>query len=276
MGSELSLFVQGIIDSWVNTGAYYAASALVFVVASRGHECNKNMNYWNKANVITDIGYWFVIPIFSKYVKILLLMLAVQYVFGLHSEAEQSAYFKHGYGLFSTMPIFAQVLCILIFSDFLLYWLHRMYHGHRLWKIHAVHHSSKELDWASAARFHPINVWTTFLLVDVLMLLLGFAPEAFILLAPFNAFYSAFVHANLNWKMGWLGYVLASPVFHRWHHTSPEEGGNKNFAPTFPVLDMIFGTYYMPKDKLPEAYGIDDQHFPLHHFVDQLFYPFRK
>ena len=26
------------------------------------------------------------------------------------------------------------------------------------------------------------------------------------------------------------GYVLASPVFHRWHHTSEAEGLDQNFA----------------------------------------------
>ena len=103
-----------------------------------------------------------------------------------------------------------------------------------------------------------------------------YAPAAFLILAPFNIFYSAFVHANLNWTLGPSKYVLASPVFHRWHHTHPDEGGSKNFAPTFPVLDIVFGTFYMPKGKLPEHYGVTDKNFPTTHFIDQLFYPFRR
>src|SRR5262249_52789855 len=50
---------------------------------------------------------------------------------------------------------------------------------------------------------------------------------------------------------------------------------NKNFASTFPVLDLIFGTFYMPHGKLPERYGTGDPAFP-EDFMGQLAYPFRK
>jgi sterol desaturase/sphingolipid hydroxylase (fatty acid hydroxylase superfamily) len=83
------------------------------------------------------------------------------------------------------------------------------------------------------------------------------------------------VHANLGWTYGPFKYVLASPVFHRWHHTYPEEGGNKNFAPTFPFLDLMFGTFYMPKDKRPQVFGTP--YDPITgNFVGQLIYPFRS
>jgi sterol desaturase/sphingolipid hydroxylase (fatty acid hydroxylase superfamily) len=64
-------------------------------------------------------------------------------------------------------------------------------------------------------------------------------------------------------------------VFHRWHHTAAERGGEKNFASTFPVLDLIFGTYYMPKAELPAAYGVSDKAFP-GGFGAQMIYPFRQ
>ncbi|MBV8938488.1 MAG: sterol desaturase family protein, partial [Alphaproteobacteria bacterium] len=53
------------------------------------------------------------------------------------------------------------------------------------------------------------------------------------------------------------------------------EGGNRNFAPTFPMLDILFGTFYMPKDRLPQDYGVTDPHFP-EGFWAQMLYPFRK
>ena len=76
---------------------------------------------------------------------------------------------------------------------------------------------------------------------------------------PFNMFHSAFVHANLSWTLGPFKYVLATPVFHRWHHTALEQGGNTNFAGTFPLWDILFGTFRMPEGKLPDNYGVDDQ-----------------
>lgn len=64
-------------------------------------------------------------------------------------------------------------------------------------------------------------------------------------------------------------------MFHRWHHTLEAEGLNKNFAPTFPVLDLIFGTFYMPTGKLPEHFGNGEHDFP-EGFLGQLVYPFTQ
>ena len=49
----------------------------------------------------------------------------------------------------------------------MLYWLHRLFHGGGFWKYHAIHHSSEELDWISAARFHPVNLFLGTIAVDV-------------------------------------------------------------------------------------------------------------
>src|SRR5262249_47599499 len=104
---------------------------------------------------------------------------------------------------------------------------------------------------------------------------LAFTPTAFLLLVPFNILFNLLVHANLNWTFGPLRYAIASPVFHRWHHTHLDEGGNKNFAPTFPVLDLVFGTFYMPKGRLPLNFGTPDDPVP-RDFLGQLWFPFGR
>jgi len=65
----------------------------------------------------------------------------------------------------------------LVLSDFMLYWLHRMFHRGGFWKYHAIHHSSEDLDWISAARFHPVNLFLGTILVDVTLLLAGISPN---------------------------------------------------------------------------------------------------
>jgi sterol desaturase/sphingolipid hydroxylase (fatty acid hydroxylase superfamily) len=92
---------------------------------------------------------------------------------------------------------------------------------------------------------------------------------------PFNTFHSAFVHANLSWTLGPFKYLLATPVFHRWHHTVLEQGGNTNFAGTFPIWDILFGTFLMPEDRLPDGYGKDETAMPAE-IVGQLAFPFRR
>jgi sterol desaturase/sphingolipid hydroxylase (fatty acid hydroxylase superfamily) len=69
---------------------------------------------------------------------------------------------------------------------------------------------------------------------------------------------------------------VATPVFHRWHHTFRAEGGDTNFAGTFPLWDLLFGTFRMPKGVLPEQYGMEGQSSFPREIIGQLVYPFRK
>jgi sterol desaturase/sphingolipid hydroxylase (fatty acid hydroxylase superfamily) len=185
-----------------------------------------------------------------------------------------ATYLNEGQGLLSGLSFWPQAIIYFIASDFLLYWVHRLFHGASLWRYHAIHHSSEDVDWTTAYRWHPINIWAGPLLVGVIMLLLGIAPAVVIFFAPIDTVIAVFVHANLNWTLGPLKYVVATPVFHRWHHTLPGEGGQKNFAPTFAFWDVLFGTFYMPEGRMPERYGVDDPEFP-RGFFGQLVYPFK-
>ena len=135
--------------------------------------------------------------------------------------------------------------------------------------------TAEKLEWISAARFHPINLFFGSILADVFLLIIGISPNIFLVLGPINIAHSAFVHANLDWALGPFKYVIASPVFHRWHHTASDRGGEKNFAGTFPVFDLLFGTFYMPAGELPDHYGIADREFPTT-FGAQLVHPFTK
>ena len=173
------------------------------------------------------------------------------------------------------MPLWLQAITFVVASDFLLYWFHRLYHSAAMWKYHAVHHSSEELDWISAARFHPVNILFGTVIVDVALLLAGISPNVMLWVGPFTTAHSAFVHANLKWTLGPFKYVIASPVFHRWHHTALDRRRLEKFCRNVSALGILFGTYYMPKNKLPEAYGIDDESFPTG-FGAQLLYPFLR
>jgi sterol desaturase/sphingolipid hydroxylase (fatty acid hydroxylase superfamily) len=69
--------------------------------------------------------------------------------------------------------------------------------------------------------------------------------------------------------------VVASPRFHRWHHTSEQEGLDRNFAGLFPWLDALFGTLYMTKDEVPRQFGVVGESIPTG-LWRQLLYPWRK
>ena len=251
------------------------ALGIVFATLSHWSACNPGRPWWRKREIVTDILYWFLIPLMARFVRIGLMVMGAAYLYGIHGTEALVKFYDDGFGPLATLPLWGQALVFVVVSDFLLYWVHRVYHGVHMWKYHAVHHSSEELDWISAARFHPVNILLGTVLVDVVLLLAGISPNVMLWVGPFTTAHSAFVHANLNWSLGPFKYVLAGPVFHRWHHTAADRGGSKNFAGTFPVIDWLFGTFYMPKDALPEAYGIADKEFP-GSFGAQIMYPFRR
>jgi sterol desaturase/sphingolipid hydroxylase (fatty acid hydroxylase superfamily) len=251
------------------------ALGIVFGALTHWSACNRGRPWWRKQEIATDICYWFLIPLLSRFVRIGLMVAGAVYLYNIQGTEALINFYDDGFGPLAVMPLWAQALFFVVVSDFLTYWIHRAFHGPHGWKYHAVHHSSKELDWISAARFHPLNIFLGTVLVDVGLLLAGISPNAMLIVGPFTTASSAFVHANLNWTLGPFKYVIAGPVFHRWHHTTADRGGCKNFASTFPIWDLLFGTYYMPENVLPDAYGVDDTSFP-ESIGAQMLYPFRQ
>jgi sterol desaturase/sphingolipid hydroxylase (fatty acid hydroxylase superfamily) len=251
------------------------ALALIFTVLNHFWACNPGPPWWRKRELATDIIYWFFIPTIARLVRIGSLVIGAALLFNVHEADDLVALFDNGFGPLGQLPLWLQAILFLVLSDFALYWLHRTFHGSTLWRYHAIHHSSEDLEWISAARFHPVNILLGTVAVDVALLLAGISPNVMLWIGPFTIFHSAFVHANLNWTLGPFKYVIATPVFHRWHHTGLEEGGNTNFAGTFPIWDILFGTFYMPKDVLPQNYGADDPTMPAG-FTAQLVHPLRQ
>jgi sterol desaturase/sphingolipid hydroxylase (fatty acid hydroxylase superfamily) len=271
---ELLSFIQSLGQSFLALLPVFIVLGAVFAGLSFLSACNPGQKWWRKPDLATDLCYWFVIPLMTRYLRIGLLITGAALLFGIYSADGLAEFYGNGHGPLAQLSHPAQVAIFLVVSDFLLYWIHRGFHRPKLWKYHAVHHSSEQLDWISAARFHPINLFLGSVAVDVVLLLAGISPSILVLVGPFTTAQSAFVHANLNWTLGPFKYVLASPVFHRWHHTAADKGGSRNFAATFPALDLMFGTFYMPQHEIPGGYGVEDRKFPTS-FGEQLLYPFK-
>ena len=225
-----------------------------------------------RKDIGTDLTYWFLAPV--VYLQIMQwFTVGFSYLFFFNIITARQFAFS-GLEIFVGLPVVVQFLISLIFMNIAEYWTHRLLHGKKLWKYHVIHHAPKELDWLSGVHLHPVNMLVHSIATGSLISLLGFSPIVYILRFPFDLLYAAMVHANLNWTFGPLRFIMASPVFHRFHHTGISEGGERNFAPMFSFIDLIFGTYYMPKGLLPSHFGVSET-VP-DDFLGQLLYPFRK
>lgn len=220
-----------------------------------------------RASSKVDLFYWFLGYFVASRIAAVVVLTAIVVLIILRV--------PHGVTAVTRQPVWLQAIEAPLLGDFCGYWAHRILHSvPRLWRIHALHHSSTQLDWLASARVHPLeSVWTKMFIVTPFFLA-GFSPGIAAFYGPFFAFYPIFIHCNLRWGYGKLGYVIASPAFHRWHHAADEAALNRNFSGLFPFWDFLFGTAYFPKDRKPEAYGLAGEVMPTR-IPAQLAYPFR-
>lgn len=171
-------------------------------------------------------------------------------------------------------PQGVQVVEAVLLAELLLYWAHRTSHHLRLlWRFHAVHHSITEMDWLAAVRQHPLDAVFHRVFVAIPLFLLGFTRLTVGVVVVFATFVALFIHSNVRFRFGPLRWIIATPEFHHWHHANEPEALNKNFAGALPLLDVVFGTAYLPKDRIPAAYGTDEP-VPTR-YLAQLTFPFQ-
>jgi len=156
------------------------------------------------------------------------------------------------------LPWLLQFLLAVVIADLAEYFIHLALHKVPfLWRFHAVHHSSKALDWIAGSRSHFVDdtLVRGFILVP---LMFGFSQSIIFAYLIFVTLHATWTHCNFGPNAKWIEKYLVMPRYHHWHHTSQKEGIDKNFAIHFPWIDKIFGTYYYPEE-WPLRYGLDGE-----------------
>jgi len=235
---------------------WYVGLSLAFLLAERIAPWRRRQMPWRPA-WWTDLFY---LVFNGRYLSILLGYLTVHTVawFSAGTDAMGLAT-PDRWGWVGHWPWWVQLPALVIIKDFMEWWVHRLLHRVEwLWRVHKVHHSIVDMDWAGGMRFHfgEIVVYQTLLYVP--MALLGFAPALFLPAGVFSVAMGYFNHANLPVSLGPLKYVFNSPKMHIWHHLG--EGGRpygQNFAINFSLWDWLFGTVYWPGEQ-PSMLGFED------------------
>lgn len=172
------------------------------------------------------------------------------------------------------LNFFVALFLIVLVADLVQYWTHRAYHEiPLLWRLHAVHHSARSMDWLAGSRQHIVELIITRTLVLAPIYVLGFSKEvidAYIVIVGFQA---VFNHANVSVRLGPLRYLIVTPNFHHWHHSQDDEAIDRNYAAHFAFLDHLFGTAVQSDRKWPDRYGVQGDYVP-DGFLKQLAFPF--
>lgn len=140
-------------------------------------------------------------------------------------------------------PTLITVTLVFIASDLFGYWTHRLMHRVPFfWRFHRLHHEATETTWIDAWRQHPVDFVLHGIAVGVPGALLGASLSDIASVVVLRKAFTTFLHANVRVRFGPLRWLVASPEFHHHHHSADPRDFDTNFAGTFPVWDVIFGT----------------------------------
>ncbi len=171
----------------------------------------------------------------------------------------------------ASQPWWAQAIEMVVLSDFLVYWGHRLQHRIGfLWRFHSIHHSAEHLDWLAAHREHPVDTIYTIGLINLPAFILGFPLYTLAGFIAFRGIWAIYIHSNVRLPLKSIRWLIGAPELHHWHHDRDRDFGN--YANISPLMDIIFGTHHCP-DHEPESFGIKE---PIpRSYLGQLLHPFK-
>ncbi len=156
---------------------------------------------------------------------------------------------QYGFGLFNltAWAWWVEAGLAFIILDFAVWLQHvAMHRLPILWRMHAVHHSDRDLDATTALRFHPFELivstfyksaWVALLGVPVMIAL------AFELWLNANALFN---HSNIKLPPvadRWVRRLLVTPDMHLVHHSIILSDQRQNYGFALTIWDRMFGTY---------------------------------
>ncbi len=170
--------------------------------------------------------------------------------------------------------------CLLLLTDFIWYWYHRLAHEvNFLWAAHVVHHQSDDFNYTVSARITVFQAFARMCFWSILPVI-GFPPAMIISVQLVHGIYPFFIHTRTIPKLGFLEYIFVTPSHHRVHHASNDQYLDKNYGDVFIFWDKLFGTFTVEKEE--PVYGLTKpldsnsflwQHF---HFILEIIYTVRQ
>jgi len=216
----------------------------------------------------TDLTH-FIVNHFLVGLILLIVNFVIHRVFGwmIRSEFQQTI---------QSISFIPQLLLCILIADLMQYWTHRAYHEIPfLWKFHAVHHSAKTMDWIAGSRMHVLELIFTRVCVLGPLYVFGFEKSVMDMYIIIVGFQAVFNHANVHLPWGPIKYLIVTPDFHHWHHSSDDVAIDKNYAAHYAFLDYLFGTNVKTTERFPQKYGVVGDYMP-DGFIRQQLFPFRK
>ena len=146
------------------------------------------------------------------------------------------------------------VIAVLVFTEPLVYWAHRILHHPVLYKhIHLHHHQFRvPSPWTSMA-FHPLDSFAQAAPHHLFAFLFPVHVGVYMFFIMFLQLWSTFIHERVTW-------VRWSFINYTSHHTLHHKANKYNYGQFFTVCDRLFGSYRAPEGLVYD--GADPQATP--------------
>jgi sterol desaturase/sphingolipid hydroxylase (fatty acid hydroxylase superfamily) len=230
------------------SGLILLMTPFVFILLERYFPYQKGLSIFRKGFWIDFLWYTLIQSFFLKILIFDYIIAPSEVALGI----DKTGYISH-------WPLWAIVLFFVITHDFYIYWFHRFQHSNPwFWRTHEAHHSVENVDWLAGSRSHMVEIIINqtieflpiFFLLDVQTAAIVVPIKALI-----DALWGQFIHANIDVKLGKLGYLINGPELHQWHHADHAEVYHANFSTKLALWDWMFGTIYKPGFK-PRRFGV--------------------
>jgi len=150
----------------------------------------------------------------------------------------------YGWGYFFLSPLF-----FLVFTDFLIYWIHRILHWPSVYWLHKLHHKYKETTPWSAFSFHPLDGFAQSVPYHIFAFCFPMHKRLYMATLACVGLWTVNIHDRMTLRLWGVNGAA--------HHTIHHVRFNYNFGQYFTFWDRFFGTFKDPYVLWP--YELDEK-----------------
>jgi lathosterol oxidase len=162
-------------------------------------------------------------------------------------ELDRNSYLYYNISDHGWVYFFTSIVLILLVTEFLVYWVHRLEHDNR-WLYnhwHYMHHEFIQITPFCGWAFHPLDSLSQALPMFIVPFVFPVHYNLHMFLTLLLAVWGILIHDNMSfWPNSWILYA----AHHTIHH---DTGRRKNYGQFLTVWDRIFGTYEHPASPMP-------------------------
>lgn len=194
---------------------------------------------------LTDLGWWLINATCAVSFPVVFAAMASQASGSVPAVEEK-------FDVLGGLPWWLRYALAILLVDFVRFAIHVLRHQiPLLWRFHATHHSTHDLNQFSAFRMHPVDYAFSAAVAAIPFSLFSVPVEGFVIYQVVSGVLGRTHHAAVKWKWPIVNWILVSPQVHRIHHSTSDKCYGKNYGLTFSIWDRIFGTYMEPESEDP-------------------------